>query len=73
MSDGGTYMDGVKLTKESIGNVLKKIAKHDSYHDAIIAADKSVPHGTVMELADRLRKANIEEIGFLTERKILKK
>ncbi len=62
------YLDKTPMTPEQVKNALKvRRASDGSEVRAIVNADKSVPHGRVIELIDLIRSAGIEKFAIQTE------
>jgi biopolymer transport protein ExbD len=61
------YVDKVPMDPKDIKAALKSKAASDPELRAIINADKSVPHGRVVELIDVIRGAGIEKFAIQTE------
>src|SRR4051812_15278003 len=61
------YVDKVAMTPEQVKDALKGRATADKEMRAIINADKSVPHGRVVELIDIIRGSGIEKFAIQTE------
>ena len=58
-SNSDVYFEGQKLEKESIAEFIKS----KDIRAVIISADRSVPHGNVIELMDRVKKAGVAEFS----------
>lgn len=65
MPDGSVRLDQKPITTAELKQLALGLEK-DVPLDAIISADKSAPHGAVMEVADTLRSAGIAQVGFAT-------
>lgn len=61
------YIDKVPMAPDDIKVQLKSKLSSDPELRAIINADKSVPHGRVVELIDLIRGAGIEKFAIQTE------
>jgi biopolymer transport protein ExbD len=61
------FVDKVPMTPEEVKSALKSRITSDPNMRAIINADKTVPHGRVVELIDIIRGAGIEKFAIQTE------
>ncbi len=61
---GKLTLDGKPVTLDEVTKIYEELGENKSASDAILLADKDVPHGMVIELADRLRTLGIQQIGF---------
>jgi biopolymer transport protein ExbD len=61
------YVDKVAMSPEQVRDALKGKAAADKDMRAIINADKTVPHGRVVELIDIIRGSGIEKFAIQTE------
>ena len=57
--DGNIYLNGEPTTRPALIEYLPEVAKSDDQAQALIAADKSVPHGKVIEMIDLVRQMGI--------------
>ena len=57
--DGKIYLNGEPTTRPALIEYLPEVAKSDDQAQALIAADKSVPHGKVIEMIDLVRQMGI--------------
>ena len=57
--DGLIFLNGEATTKAALVEYLPEVAKSDDKAQALIAADKSVPHGKVIEIIDLVRQMGI--------------
>ena len=58
-SNSDVYFEGQKLEKETISEFVKS----KDIRSVIISADKSVPHGDVIDLMNRVKKAGVAEFS----------
>tara|TARA_Y100000590_G_scaffold445305_1_gene577241 strand:+ start:1520 stop:1921 length:402 start_codon:yes stop_codon:yes gene_type:complete len=63
-ANGDLYFGKLKMSWESLEQKLKATAKYPVDQAAIISADKSIPHGTVIRLMDLLRQVGLSKIGL---------
>lgn len=57
--DGSIYLNGELTTKPALIAYLPEVAKADEKAQALIAADKAVPHGKVIQLIDLVRQMGV--------------
>lgn len=70
VSSEGTYtMDGVEMTIDKIAEATRREKKKDKEVRAVIAADKGVPYGKVIELIDTIKLNGVEKFALNIERK----
>ena len=58
------YLNGKSIDEQPLFDTVFELAKQDSKLQAIIAADKSVTHGTVVRIIDLIRKAGIVKFAI---------
>jgi biopolymer transport protein ExbD len=64
-ADGTLYCDGARSTLAAIRESARAGVAAGTLTRAILAADRSVPHGKVVELLDALKAAGVTKIAFL--------
>jgi len=57
--DGQLFLNGEKADEEAVKARCKTVAKLDDQAQAIIAADKGTPHGTVVRIIDLVRQNGV--------------
>jgi len=57
--DGQLFLNGEKADEEAVKARCKTVAKIDDQAQAIIAADKGTPHGTVVRIIDLVRQNGV--------------
>ena len=57
--DGGIFLNGEPTSRPDLIQYLPEVAKSDDQAQALIAADKAVPHGKVIEIIDLVRQMGI--------------
>lgn len=57
--DGSIYLNGKLTTEPALIAYLPEVAKADKKAQALIAADKAVPHGKVIQLIDLVRQMGV--------------
>jgi biopolymer transport protein ExbD len=67
-ADGRFGAQGAVVDLEGIGAMARSEHDRDPDVRAVIAADASVSHGTVMKVMDRLRAAGITRVAFAVGR-----
>jgi len=65
--DGALTWDKTKVTWEELPGKLKALGAAAAQKTAIITADKSTPHGTVVRLMDILRTSGVTKVGITVE------
>lgn len=68
-SDGSFKMDSNAVTLEQIAQLVRAEKKKDPEVRAVIAADKGVEYGKVIELIDTVKLNGIEKFALNIERK----
>lgn len=63
-ADGKLLLDKKPIDEAGLDGVLQQLADADVPGDAVISADKTVPHGKVIAVVDMLRSKGIRDIGF---------
>lgn len=61
---GKLSLDDKTVSVEEVVKIYEDLGHNKTASDAILLADQEVPHGKVIELADRLRDIGIQQIGF---------
>lgn len=56
---GTLFLNGQLTDKAALRSYLPEVAKRDTKAQALIAADKAVPHGKVIELIDLVRQLGV--------------
>lgn len=62
--DGQMYVDGKKANNRDLENTITKTQAENSEVRVVIAADKKVPHGTVVQVIDLVRKLGISKFAI---------
>src|SRR5258708_51729 len=68
-ADKRMYLNAKFVKNDELGTKVKDILENKREKIVLIKADEGVDYGVVMEAMDELRKANIEDVGLVTERK----
>jgi biopolymer transport protein ExbD len=69
-SDKRMYLNGVPIQEGDLQNQLQTIMETKKEKIVLIKGDEDAPYSAIMNAMDRVREANIENIGLITERKI---
>ena len=69
-ADRRFYVNGLQVPEASLLDRLQIALEEKREKIVLIKADTDAPYGTVMTLMDRLRDAQIEDIGLITEKKL---
>ncbi len=68
-ADKRMYLNARFIEDNELGNKVRELLENKKEKIVLIKADESVDYGVVMTAMDQLRKAGIEDIGLVTERK----
>ena len=68
-ADKQIYLNAKPVREDELGKKVTEIIENMKEKIVLIKADETVEYGTVMAAMDELRKAGIEDIGLVTERK----
>jgi biopolymer transport protein ExbD len=69
-SDKRVYLNGVPIQEAELGTKIQTIMETKKEKVVLIKGDEEAPYSAIMAAMDRLREANVENIGLITERKI---
>ena len=69
-SDRRVYLNGVPVQEAELGTKVQTLMETRKEKVVLIKGDEEAPYSSIMGAMDRLREANIENIGLITERKI---
>ena len=69
MSDGGLSLNGKATTPEGITAYSKELAVKRPDVQAIISADKDVPHGRVVSIIDAVKTGGVKKFAITIDRK----
>jgi len=70
-SDRRVYVNTVPIRTEDLAQRVSELVENKTEKIVIIKADEDVDYGAVMSAMDALRAAGIEDMGLITERKIV--
>lgn len=65
--DGKVFLDQKEVTKAEVGALLKSALEKDPKAEAVVAADKQLQHGAVVEFIDQLKTAGIQRFGIAVD------
>jgi len=69
-SDRRLYLNGVPVQEGELQSKIQTLMETKKEKIVLIKGDEEAPYSSIMNAMDRLREANIENIGLITERKI---
>ena len=69
-SDKRLYLNGVPIQEGELQGQIQTLMETRKEKIVLIKGDEEAPYSAIMNTMDRLRGANIENIGLITERKI---
>lgn len=69
-ADRRFYVNGVQIRPEDLLSRLTEALENVTEKIVLIKADQDAPYSAVMSAMDELRRAGIEDIGLITERKV---
>ena len=69
-ADRTLYLNQVPVRTDELTTKLQDIMESKKQHTVLIKADEAVEYRAVMAAMDTLRKAGIEEVALITERKV---
>jgi biopolymer transport protein TolR len=64
------WVNSIEVPKTDLSTRVKAALEDQTERVVLIKADKDASYGAVMDAMDDLRKAQIEDIGLITERKL---
>ena len=68
-SKGGIYLNARPVKDDELADRITEILENQKEKIVLIKADEAADYSFIMEAMDQLRKAGIEDIGLITERK----
>ena len=69
-SDKRLYLNGIPVQEGELRTQIQTLMETRKEKVVLIKGDEDAPYSAIMNTMDRLREANIENIGLITERKI---
>ena len=64
------YLNGIRVQEGDLRSQIQTLMETRKEKVVLIKGDEDAPYSAIMNAMDRLREANIENIGLITERKI---
>ncbi len=69
LKDGKILLDRKEINLEQASEFIKKALALDPKTDALIAADQSLSHGTVIQFIDQLKVLGIQRLAIAVDQK----
>jgi len=69
-ADKRMYLNAVPIREDDLRQKITEVLETKKEKIVLIKADIDAPYSTVMSAMDRLREAQIENVGLVTERKV---
>ncbi|MBJ94895.1 MAG: biopolymer transporter ExbD [Rickettsiales bacterium] len=66
-ANGAIELDGQAMGLEAIGKALRERAERDPSTLVVVRADRSIEHGRVVEIMDRVREVGLTRFAIATE------
>jgi len=66
----GMYVNGMPVREEELRQKVQDVLETKKEKIVLIKGDEDAPYSAIMAAMDRLREAQIENIGLVTERKL---
>ena len=66
----GMYVNGIPAREEELRQKVQDVLETKKEKIVLIKGDEDAPYSAIMAVMDRLREAQIENIGLVTERKL---
>ncbi len=70
-ADGRFYVDNVITSEQDLLNAINRALDRKFERILLIKADEDARYSDIMNVLDRLQRIGIEDIGLITERKLL--
>lgn len=67
LSDSRVILDKKEISVSEVPELIKKAKELDPQVDAVVAADRSLSHGSVIEFVEKLKLAGIERFAVAVE------
>ena len=64
------YLNSIRVREDDLTTQITTLMENRKEKVVLIKGDEDAPYSSIMAAMDRLRAANIENIGLITERKI---
>ncbi len=69
-ADKRMFLNGIPIREDDLRTQIEAVLENKTEKIDLIKADEDAPYGSIMSAMDRLREAQIENIGLVTERKV---
>jgi biopolymer transport protein ExbD len=69
-ADRRMYLNAVPIREDDLRQKITEVLETKKEKIVLIKADVDAPYSSVMAAMDRLREAQIENVGLVTERKV---
>jgi biopolymer transport protein ExbD len=69
-ADNRFFVNGVPVDRRDFADRVATVLEDTKERVVLIKGDTDAPYSAIMEAMDDLRKANIENVGLITERKL---
>jgi biopolymer transport protein ExbD len=64
------FLNGIKIREDDLTTQITQLMENKKEKVVLIKGDQDAPYSSIMAAMDRLRAANVENIGLITERKL---
>jgi biopolymer transport protein ExbD len=69
-ADRRYYVNGIQVSENDLLSRIQGALEEKREKVVLIKGDTDAPYSAIMEVMDRLREAQIEDVGLITERKL---
>jgi biopolymer transport protein TolR len=69
-ADRRYYVNGIQVREDDLLSRIQSALEEKREKVVLIKGDTDAPYGAIMGVMDRLREAQIEDVGLITERKL---
>jgi biopolymer transport protein ExbD len=69
-ADRRYYVNGIQVRESDLLSRIQSALEEKREKVVLIKGDTDAPYSAIMEVMDRLREAQIEDVGLITERKL---
>ena len=63
------YLNGIRVREDDLRTQLEAVMENKKEKIVLIKGDEDAPYSSIMAAMDRIREAQIENIGLITEKK----
>jgi len=67
LKDGKVLFNNKEIRNEDLPELIKKSTQGDPDPDALVAADKALTHGAVVEFIDRLKQSGVQHFAIAVD------